>query len=179
MENDDLDAGGGGGISRLGFSSRNWAKDYEVIDLGPRESPPVAWPFARDVECVACVRGESEFQPACRQAYTRVPYSTRNQSYQPLQYFSLYRKCQREWSFSWFFLFFQSSSSWTKYSIFNILVQPRMIGRVFSLILQQFSEIFKIRNLRILFIYVSILRLGQLTSINNTLLFDDFLSTKF
>lgn len=54
-----------------------------------------------------------------------------------------------------------------------------MIGRVFSLILQQFSEIFKIRNLRILFIYVSILRLGQLTSINNTLLFDDFLSTKF
>lgn len=66
-----------------------------------------------------------------------------------------------------------------KYSIFNILVQPRMIGRVFSLILQQFSEIFKIRNLRILFIYVSILRLGQLTSINNTLLFDDFLSTKF
>lgn len=88
------------GVSRLGFSSRNWAKDYEVIDWGPRESPPVAWPFARDVECVACVRGESEFQPACRQAYTRVPYSTRNQSYQPLQYFSLYRKCQREWSFS-------------------------------------------------------------------------------
>ena len=177
MENDDLDAGGGGGISRLGFSSRNWAKDYEVIDLGPRESPPVAWPFARDVECVACVRGESEFQPACRQAYTRVPYSTRNQSYQPLQYFSLYRKCQREWSFSWFFLFFQSSSSWTKYSIFNILVQPRMIGRVFSLILQRFPEIFKI--VKILFIYVSFLRLGQLTSINNTLLFDDFLSTKF
>lgn len=68
-------------ISRLGFSSRNWAKDYEVIDRGPRESPPVAWPFAR--ECVACMRGESEFQPACRQAYTRVPYSTRNQSYQP------------------------------------------------------------------------------------------------
>lgn len=73
---------------------------------GPRESPPVAWPFARDVECVACVRGESEFQPACRQAYTRVPYSTGNQSYQPLQYFSIYKKCQRERSFFFFFFFF-------------------------------------------------------------------------
>lgn len=72
---------------------------------GPRESPPVAWPFARDVECVACVRGESEFQPACRQAYTRVPYSTGNQSYQPLQYFSIYKKCQRERSFFFFFFF--------------------------------------------------------------------------
>lgn len=52
-----------------------------------------------------------------------------------------------------------------------------MIGRIFSLILQRFPEIFKI--VKILFIYVSFLRLGQLTSINNTLLFDDFLSTKF
>ena len=55
-----------------------------------------------------------------------------------------------------------------------------MIGRVFPLILQQFSRDFQNSKLKNpIIIYVSFLRLGQLTSINNTLLFDDFLSTKF